>query len=75
EASFGGPELNRILKNTLYKYIKSNKDWFIHLMIYYGYPNIKNQSEFISQVIQWIENIDTDNEDFYLEYIRQSIKS
>ncbi|WP_238581356.1 DUF3800 domain-containing protein [Streptococcus orisasini] len=77
ESTFGGFEFSRALKNTLYKYLNRDKDWFIQLMIYFDYPNIKDHEGFINEVINWIESIQptSESDEFHLEYVKQSIKS
>ena len=77
ESAFGGFEFSRSLKNTLYKYLNRGKEWFIQLMIYFNYPNIKEHKGFVNEIINWIESIHATNEvdEFHLEYLRQSIKS
>lgn len=74
ESFFGGPEFQREIKDSLYSLIKKNQAWFINLLITHDYPNIKNHNLFIIEVVGfiWRENI---HEDFYLEYLRQSLKS
>lgn len=74
ESWFGGPELNRELKNSLYLLIKENQDWFLSLLIEMDYPNIKNHNKFVEKLVEWIWSINI-NDDFYLEYLRQSLKS
>lgn len=74
ESWFGGTELNRELKNSLYSLIKKNQEWFLNLLIEMDYPNIKNHNEFIEKLVDWIWSINI-KDDFYLEYLRQSLKS
>lgn len=74
ESWFVGPELNRELKNSLYSLIKKNKDWFLSLLIEIDYPNIKNHKKFVEKLVDWIWSLNI-NDDFYLEYLRQSLKS
>ena len=74
ESWFGGPELNRELKNSFYSLIKENKDWFLSLLIEIDYPNIKNHKKFVEKLVDWVWSLNI-NDDFYLEYLRQSLKS
>lgn len=74
ESWFGGPELNRELKNSLFLLIKENQDWFLSLLIEMDYPNIKDHNEFVEKLVDWIWSININN-NFYLEYLRQSLKS
>lgn len=74
ESWFGGPDLNRELKNHLYLLIKEYQDWFISLLIEVDYPNIKNHKKFVGEIIDWIWSVNI-SDDFYLEYLRQSLKS
>ncbi|ELI6299578.1 TPA: DUF3800 domain-containing protein [Enterococcus faecalis] len=75
ESSFGGFEFNRELKSTLYDWITKDKDWFIHFMIYFDYPNIKDHNQFIDEILNWFERINPDGYNFDIEYLRQSMKS
>lgn len=70
-----GLDFNRELKNTLYSYIDRDKEWFIQLMIYFDYPNIKKHSQFIDEILSWYKKINPDGSDFYIEYLRQTMKS
>lgn len=74
EETWIDPGLNRELKNRLYSLIKEEQDWFVRLLIEVDYPNIKNHREFVEKIIDWIwtQNFE---DDFYLEYLRQSLKS
>ncbi|GEL05455.1 DUF3800 domain-containing protein [Rummeliibacillus stabekisii] len=74
ETWFGGLELNRELKNRLYSLIKENQDWFVSLLIEIDYPNIKNHKKFVEKIVDWIWSLNIED-DFYLEYLRQSLKS
>lgn len=74
ESSYGGINLNRELKNELYRNIKKDKDTFHTLLRRFEYPNIKNQKEFIESIILWIEEMNFES-NFSLEYLRQSLKN
>ncbi|MFR2552602.1 MAG: DUF3800 domain-containing protein [Clostridioides difficile] len=75
ESFFGGFDFNRELKSTLYDCITKDKDWFIHLMIYFDYPNIKDHKQFIDEVLNWFERINPDGHNLDIEYLRQSMES
>ncbi|WP_143353645.1 DUF3800 domain-containing protein [Candidatus Enterococcus mansonii] len=75
KSSFGGFEFNRELKSTLYDCIAKDKDWFIQLMIYFDYPNVKDHNQFIDEMLKWFERINPDGYDFNIEYLRQSMNS
>lgn len=74
ESWYCGPEFNRSLKYHLFSLIKEHQDWFISLLIEVDYPNIKNHKKFIEEVVDWIWSVNI-RDDFYLEYLRQSLKS
>ncbi|MGG0891875.1 DUF3800 domain-containing protein [Cytobacillus horneckiae] len=74
ESWFGGPVLNRELKDHFYSLIKEYQDWFISLLIEVDYPNIKNHKKFVWEIVDWIWSVNI-GDDFYLEYLRQSLKS
>ncbi|GEN58072.1 hypothetical protein GCM10012290_07710 [Halolactibacillus alkaliphilus] len=74
ESWFGGPGLNRELKSRLYSLIKEYQDWFVSLLIELDYPNIKNHKMFVEKLVDWIWSVNI-GDDFYLEYLRQSLKS
>lgn len=73
ESWLGGQGLNRELKNKLYSLIKEHQDWFVSLLIKVDYPNIKNHKKFISEITDWIWSLNI-HDDFFLEYLRQSLK-
>lgn len=54
--------------------IKENQDWFLSLLIEVDYPNIKNHNKFVEKLVDCIGSLNINN-DFYLEYLRQSLKS
>lgn len=54
ESWFGGPDLNRELKNRLYSLIKEDQDWFVSLLIELDYPNIKNHKKFVGKIVDCI---------------------
>lgn len=74
ESNYGGLSFSRELKSTLYSVIKKDKGRFLDLLRQHKYPNIKNQKGFIEDIIFWIEEMNFDD-DFSLEYMRQSLKS
>lgn len=74
ESWYGGLELNRELKDYLFSLIKEHQDWFISLLIEVDYPNIKNHKKFIGKIVDWIWSVNI-MDDYYLEYLRQSLKS
>lgn len=74
ESSFGGLSFNRELKNNLYLMIKTDKNYFLNLLRQFNYPNITNQKAFVEKIITWIETMNFDD-NFFLEYLRQSLKS
>ncbi|MFJ8458890.1 DUF3800 domain-containing protein [Lysinibacillus xylanilyticus] len=74
ESWIGGLDFNRNLKNSLYSLIKEDQDWFVSLLIEIDYPNIKNHKKFVEKIVEWIWSLNIDD-DFYLEYLRQSLKS
>ncbi|KRO00470.1 DUF3800 domain-containing protein [Companilactobacillus kimchiensis] len=65
---------NREVKNSLYLLAKENQTTFVKLLIEFDYPNIKSHRLFIEKVVDWIESVNI-NDDFYLEYFRQVLKS
>ena len=75
ESAIGGLNFSRDLKNSLYYYIKKDKDWFVNFMKYFEYPNVTNQEQFINELLSWIERFNPTIEDFNMEYIRQSLKA
>ncbi|RDX01470.1 DUF3800 domain-containing protein [Listeria kieliensis] len=75
ESSYFGIEFSRELKSALYSYIDKDKDWFVQLLIYFDYPNVKNHGQFIDQILNWFEKIDPDRYDSNIEYLRQCLKS
>lgn len=74
EETWIDPILNRELKNQLYSLIKEDQDWFVNLLIEINYPNIKNHKKFVEKIVDWIWNKNFDD-NFYLEYLRQSLKN
>lgn len=74
EESWFNPELNRELKNRLFSLIKKDQDWFVNLLIEIDYPNVKNHKKFVEKIVDWIWTLNIDD-DFYLEYLRQSLKN
>ncbi|UXU84276.1 DUF3800 domain-containing protein [Mammaliicoccus sciuri] len=74
ESWYCGPEFNRSLKDQLFSLIKEHQDWFTSLLIEVDYPNIKNHKKFIEEVVDWIWSVNI-MDNFYLEYLRQSLKS
>jgi hypothetical protein len=74
ESAYGGFELNRSLKDSLYSLIKEHQDWFVHLLIEVDYPNVKNHKRFVEELADWISTVNIED-DFNLEYLRQSLKS
>ncbi len=74
ESWYCGPEFNRSLKDHLFSLIKEHQDWFTSLLIEVDYPNIKNHKKFIEEVVDWIWSVNI-MDNFYLEYLRQSLKS
>ncbi|WML42013.1 DUF3800 domain-containing protein [Neobacillus sp. OS1-2] len=74
ESWFGGPGLNRELKDRFYSLIKEYQDWFISLLIEVDYPNIKNHKKFVGEIVDWIWTVNI-GDDFHLEYLRQSLKN
>lgn len=74
ESTIGDISFNRSLKDSLYELIKKNKEWFINLLIEVNYPNINNHKYFLEKIINLIF-ITNENDDFNLEYLRQSFKN
>jgi len=64
----------KTLKNTLYECVKKDKAYFLGVLYQHNYPNITDQKSFVSDIVSGIENVGNDD-DFYLEYLRQSLKS
>lgn len=62
------------MKDSLYSLIKEYREWFISLLIEVDYPNIKNHKMFVEKIIDWILTVNV-GDDFYLEYLRQSLKT
>ncbi|OAV81988.1 hypothetical protein BA718_11075 [Streptococcus gallolyticus subsp. gallolyticus] len=75
ESAIGGLDFSRNLKDTLYFHIKRDRDWFVNFMRYFEYPNITEHQQFINELLRWIEKFNPVNEDFNMEYIRQSLKA
>lgn len=74
ESFYGGYYFNRALKNELYLLIKEHNEYFIKLLIEVDYPNIKDHNKFINKIIDWLQNANIED-NFYLEYLRQSLKN
>lgn len=73
ESQLLGPDFNRELKNSLYLFIRENQAEFLNFLFEMDYPNIKNHKKFVEKLIDWIGSLNV-NEDFCLEYLRQSLK-
>lgn len=67
-----------MLKDTLYRYIKNDIEFVKKLFCEFKYPNILKGDcdRFCNYLIDWIEGLDKESnmDDFYLEYLRQSLK-
>lgn len=74
ESWSGGLDLNRVLKNSLYSLIKENRNLFLSLLIEMDYPNIKNHDKFVEKLVDWLGSLNI-KDDFYLEYLRNILKS
>ena len=70
--------LNEI-KNVLYKYARSDLNYFLEFLARYSYPNIKHEkvTDFCEDFISWIESIEPKSYDdeLCLEFLRQGAKS
>lgn len=71
----GGLHLNRILKDILYKIVRSDTEYFTKLLFSINYPNVTNPDILILSIINRIEIFDPHREIFELEYLRQILKS
>lgn len=74
-AYFAGLGFNRELKDKLYQIVTANKDWFIKLLIHVNYPDVDDKTLFFNQIIKLVEENNPNGEDFYIEYLRQILKS
>lgn len=65
------------MKTVLYKYIKLDQEGFINILRSYNYPNISDVDGFVWSVLDWLfeKEFDDWEEDFLIEYLRQSLKS
>jgi len=65
------------MKTVLYKYIKLDQENFVNILRNYNYPNIADVNGFIWSVLDWLFDKEFDDweEDFLIEYFRQSLKS
>lgn len=70
--------LNEI-KNVLYKYVRTDLDYFMEFLARYCHPNIKAEKvdDFCEEFISWIESIEplSHEDEFCLEFLRQGAKS
>ena len=70
--------LNEI-KNVLYKYVRSDLDYFLEFLARYSYPNIKPEKveDFCDEFISWIESIEpaSHEDEFGLGFLKQGVKS
>lgn len=66
-------------KNILYKYVRSDLDYFLEFLARYNYPNIKSEriEDFCEEFISWIESIESESQEdeFCLDFLRQGAKS
>ena len=73
------PYMLNEIKNILYKYVRSDLDYFLEFLARYSYPNIKSErvEDFCEEFISWIESIEPSSpqEDTCLEFLRQGAKS
>ncbi|MDF8369414.1 hypothetical protein PWO95_05170 [Weissella paramesenteroides] len=70
-----GLEFNRELKDRLYQIMKTDKEYFTNLFVLLGYPNVNNPKLLINKIIEKINEINLYGDDFYVEYLRQILKS
>ena len=73
------PYMLNEIKNILYKYVRSDLDYFLEFLARYNYPNIKSEriEEFCEEFISWIESIESESQEdeFCLDFLRQGAKS
>ena len=73
------PYMLNEIKNVLYKYARSDLNYFLEFLARYSYPNIKHEkvTDFCEDFISWIESIEPKSYDdeLCLEFLRQGAKS
>ena len=73
------PYMLNEIKNVLYKYVRTDIDYFLEFLARYSYPNIKAEKvkDFCEEFISWIESIEPEShkDEFCLEFLRQGTKS
>lgn len=74
ESFYGGGKFLREIKNALYIKVKENKEAVLEIFRRNNYPNIEDDRAFVTDILNWIEEV-SDDQEFFLEYFRQSIKS
>lgn len=73
ESFYMGPDFLREIKNSIYLKMKKHKTTILDIFRKNDYPNIVDTKQFVADFLNWIHELDEDD-DFYLEYFRQSIK-
>lgn len=69
------PDMNRELKERLYQIMTFDKKYFKKLLGTLGYPNVTNNELLVREIIRKLDESTSFGDDFYVEYLRQILKS